>query len=152
MRANEFLDEVNIDNDRGWGQTPKGTDVDYFGMRVQMRPSTFLKLAIPLTGGNPDIEKHISQGGAVASPFLDIQIPHDWLDGKFEEAADVKGHEGRNRMKAILKLEGDAPIEVHLFLLGGIRARDINQNIILALSQGMYSERTKNFINGPLFK
>ena len=45
MRAIEFINEASLDPS-GWGSTPYGTDIDYFGLRVQMKPSTFLRLAM----------------------------------------------------------------------------------------------------------
>ena len=54
------VDEAELDP-TGWGATPQGTDVDYFGLKVKMRPSTFLKLSHPLNSGeqNSDVEKHM---------------------------------------------------------------------------------------------
>jgi hypothetical protein len=46
MRAQEFL-EYKINNRSGIGSVPYNQEVDYFGLRVAMRPSTFLKLALP---------------------------------------------------------------------------------------------------------
>jgi len=136
----------------GWGNTPKGTDIDYFGLKVKMRPSMFLKLAHPLTPGdeNPDVETHMSTGGKIAYPWIDIREPQDWNKGKFEDFAKVIGHEGRNRMKAWIKIKGDDPIQVNLFLTNANRRKNINDNIIAALSQGLYNEKGK-LTNGPIF-
>ena len=151
MRASDFISEAKLDPS-GWGQTPFGTDIDYFGLRVQMRPSKFLRLALPLGQAetNPDVEKHMQSGGSIAYPMLDIEIPSEWRDGVFDEAAKVVGHEGRNRMSTWIKLHGDDPIQVNLKPVNGIRRRNINNDMIKALSQGMYSQRG-NFIIGPLF-
>lgn len=152
MRAIEFINEVTIDNSKGWGATPQNADVNYFGLRVAMKPSTFLKLARPLESNteNSDVEKHIASGGSIGSPFLDIQIPPEWEDGDFTKSARVRQHEGRNRMTAILKHEGDTPIEVHIFLRGGMRRRDITDGIITALNKGVINE-IGTFLSGPLF-
>lgn len=146
------INEVRIDNQEGWGSTPYNQDVDYFGLRVQMQPRTFLKLASPLAEptSQKDIEQHIQSGGAIGAPFLMIDIPSEWFDGDLSEPAQVTGHEGRNRMRAILAVEGNQPVEVHLFPRG-LRHRHLTPKIIQALNRGMYAERTKVEFSGPLF-
>lgn len=148
------LNEVKIDNQEGWGEVPLNRSVDYHGLRVQMRPSVFLKLAAPLgsAGDSEDaIKQHIASGGAIASPFLDIDVPVEWEDGDFSEPAEISGHEGRNRMRAVLSIDGDDPIEVHLIPRGGLRRRHIKPEWIESMISGMYSERSRNLIRGPLF-
>jgi len=154
-----FLKEVNIDNENGWGQTPKNSSIDYFGIRVKMKPSVFLKLAA--SGGGDSVEaisQHIKSGGSIGAPFLSIQFPQSWRDNIIEDYPEVTGHEGRNRMLAVLKTEGDIPIEVHLF--GGrksieVRKIHIKSSWIQQMKKGMYSEtQTRErgkFIPGPLF-
>lgn len=153
MRAKEFIYEAELDP-LGWGQTPIGTDVDYFGLRVKMRPSTFLKLAAPLTSGakNPEVEKHMQGGGKIAYPWLDIRDPAEWETKQdFSKPAQVVGHEGRNRMKTWIKLKGDDPIQVNLFLKNANRRRYITDEMIDALSKGLFAEKSSSFIKGPLF-
>jgi hypothetical protein len=155
VRATEFLDEVAIDNREGWGSVPHNQDVDYFGLRVLMRPSTFLKLALPLEGEPPSkdaIEQHIRAGGAIGAPFLDIKIPVEWEDGEYEQAsARVVGHEGRNRMMAVMEVEGDEPVEVHLFPRGGMRRRDITDEMIRLMNGGL-QRQGGGYLSGPLFR
>ena len=145
------VDEAELDP-HGWGSTPNSVDVDYFGLKVQMRPSMFLQLALPLTSGttNSEIEKHMAAGGKVAYPVLDFQIPPEWEDGDFKNSAKVVSHEGRNRMTQWIRLHGDEPIQVNMLPRGGMRRRHITDDMIKALSQGMFSERG-NFVRGPLF-
>ena len=152
-KADANLNEVNIDNEKGWGEVPLNRSVDYHGLRVLMPPSVFLKLAAPDPHGYSakDIEQHIKSGGAIASPFLEISIPNEWEDGDVSKLARIVGHEGRNRMKAIKAIEGDDPIEVHLFIRGGIRRRHITDEWIKSMQSGMYSEGTRSLIPGPLF-
>lgn len=147
------LKEVKIDNEQGWGEVPLNRSVDYHGLRVLMRPSIFLKLAAPdpFDSSVEKITQHISSGGAIASPFLDISIPNEWEDGDVSKLARIVGHEGRNRMKAIKAVEGDDPIEVHLFIRGGIRRRHITDEWIKAMQSGMYSESVQTLIPGTLF-
>ena len=145
------VDEAVLDT-RGWGNTPQGIDVDYFGLQVKMRPSMFLKLAAPLTsaGENPAVAQHMEKGGKIAYPFLDIQDPTQWEEGDFSKEAKVKTHEGRNRMKKWIQLKGDDPIQVNIFLRGANRRRYITPEMIKKLSQGVYSE-SGQWVNGPLF-
>lgn len=153
MRLREIISEVKIDNKEGAGAVPYNQDVDYFGLRVMMKPSTFLKLAAPLgQEHSAELEKYIADGGAIGAPFLDIKIPMEWDDGNFSKAAQVVGHEGRNRMTAILKLEGDAPIEVHMFPKNGYRGRDITPEFKSAMAKSLYAEKSSNAVNGPLFE
>jgi len=118
-----------------------------------MKPSIFLELALPLTEHRSVeyIIQHMKKGGALGAPFLDVKIPADWEDDDFTQPASISGHEGRNRMIAIQKLEGDAPVEVHLLLKNGWRARHLTADMIKELQDGMMNQSRTNFINGPLF-
>jgi len=148
----EPLDEATIDNREGWGAVPYNQDVDYFGLRVKMTPNTFLKLAAPLDDEPSEkIHNHIQKGGAIGAPHLYITIPEDWDNKDFSMPAHVAQHEGRNRMKSILKIEGDHPIEVHLFPLGGYRNRDLTPEFIKTLNKGLYAEKSRRLVPGPLF-
>jgi len=121
--------ESLINNDQGWGRVPNNQNVDYLGMRVSMKPSRFLKLAAPLERVDAHSLKgmvtHLNSGGTVASPWLVIRIPEAWEEGNYDQAAQVTSHEGRNRMYAIQDVQGDAPVEVHVFFASGLRARHI---------------------------
>lgn len=119
----EQLNELNIDNYRGWGQIPKNADIDYFGLRVAMKPSTFLKLSFPLRvdaddrKGIDQMKQHEKAGGAFGAPTLDITVPNEWRDGDFSTGTPkVYNHDGRHRMIAHLELYGDTPVETHIFL------------------------------------
>lgn len=143
------LDEVTIDNVKGRGQVPWNQEVNYKGVKVEMKPSVFLKLAAEITipkGG--EMVDYIKGGGAIGAPFLQIRVP----DG-MEDQPTVVGHEGRHRMFAIQQAEGDKPIEVHIFPRGAIRrGREINKDVLRYFNQGMYRERTSTLVKGPLFK
>lgn len=144
--------EVTIDNKQGAGAVPYNQDVDYFGLRVKMKPSVFLRLAAPLgREHSAELEQYIKDGGAIGAPFLDLAIPKEWDDGDFSMPAKVQGHEGRNRMTAIQKIEGDAPIEVHLFPKGGYRARDLTPDYINGFNKGLFAEKSTSIVRGPLF-
>ena len=65
-KPEQDLDEVTIDNREGAGATGYNANVDYRGLRVLMRPSTFLRLAAPLSGQHDAaLERYIAQGGVV---------------------------------------------------------------------------------------
>ena len=155
MRANEFIfeqvEEAVLDP-RGWGETPNAIDIDYFGLSVKMRPSTFLKLAHPLTDltANPKVVQHMIGGGAIAYPVLHIKEPAEWRDGNFSNPGTVYSHEGRNRMTQWIKMRGDEPIQVNMFLYDAHRNRYITKNIVNAVSHGLISQ-TGKLIPGPLF-
>ena len=75
----------------------------------------------------------------MGAPFLTLDIPEDWREGQFSEYAQVRGHEGRNRMIAIQKVEGDDPVEVHIFPRG-LRARHLTPEIVEQLQVAMIAE------------
>ena len=145
----KHVDETELDS-TGWGATPQGTDVDYFGLKVKMRPSTFLKLSHPLNAGeqNSDVEKHMQGGGKIAYPFLEIKDPVEWEDGDFSQQGKVVNHEGRNRMTHWIKIKGDEPIQVNIFLRGANRRRYVTDDMIQALSQGLISQ-TGQLVKNP---
>ena len=155
MKLFEIVNVVNINNVNGAGAVPLNQEVDYFGIRVMMKPSTFLKLATPLSReyakSVDGLKQHMQQGGSVASPWFNVEIPKTWHQNDLSLSAQVEGHEGRNRMMAIQEMYGDVPVEVHLFFRGGLRARDIKPDYIQKLNSGMYAEQTDNLILGPLF-
>jgi len=158
MRAKEFLPEVNVDNRSGWGATPHNANVDYRGMAVRMRPSTFLKLALPLAANDKDtaaIEQHIGAGGSIGAPFLEINAPDEWRDsGDYSQPARVYGHDGRHRMLAIMRAEGDAPVEVHLFLMSKHsewRNRHMTPEVMQALNAQLVPQGSNAAIQGPFF-
>lgn len=147
------LDELRIDNKHGWGAVPDNQNVDYKGLRVHVKPSMFLRLAHelerPFSAG--DIENHIRANGSIGAPFLMIAIPQDWFERDLTLPAEIYGHEGRNRMIAILKVEGDIPVETHLFFGGGLRNRDLTPEIVDRLNRSVISQRG-NLVNGPWFE
>lgn len=146
----EKISEYKADNDisgKGLGTTGYNANVDYRGLRVLMKPSTFLSLAahLPSPTSVDYIVQHMKNGGALGSPFLIVDIPEKYFEGDFTDLnyAKVVGHEGRNRMLAIQKLEGDDPVEVHIFGYGEVRARDFTPEIIEQLQLAMRSQDGK---------
>ena len=149
------LNEVNTDNESGIGATPNNRNIDYLGMRVYMKPSAFLQMAHELDMDHDtmkridDMATYIKTGAGVASPFLSIDIPSEWEDGDLTKPAKVVSHEGRHRMEAIMKAEGNQPIEVHL-LFPGLRRRNITDEMIARLNMNIISQR-KQLLKGPWF-
>lgn len=155
MRAQEFITELKIDNRHGLGAVPHNADVDYFGLRTVMRPSTFLKLSLPLDKNNPEDQatiQHLRQqinDTGFGAPFLTIAVPEAWEDGDFSMEARVRDHDGRHRMYAILEEQGDRPVETHIFL-PHFRRRDITDGIIKNLRDGVLSQNGQ-YVSGPIF-
>lgn len=151
------INEYRINNDTGIGSVPYNKEVDYFGLRVAMRPSTFLKLALPMNNTPSDQEAidYVQQNKdteGIGAPFLTIDIPAAWEDGDLSKPARITGHDGRHRMAAILKSEGDEPVETHLFPTG-LRRRhfDANPKWAQELNQIIIGQRG-NTVRGPIFQ
>jgi hypothetical protein len=152
MRIFDIITEVEIDNVNGLGSVPYNQDVKYRGMKVAMRPSTFLKLAAPLSDPRSvdHLKQHISKGGTIGAPFLTMEVNGDDPTGQLPR---IVSHEGRNRMLAIQEVEDDRPIEVHIFFRGAInRARHLTPEIKQHIIQGAKQENTGNTVSGPLWK
>jgi len=152
------IKEYKVDNERGLGSVPYNQEIDYMGFTVLMKPSTFLKLALPLSKPSSVdyIEKYLKDGGALGSPFLKVELPDEYKEGDFTQMAKVVGHEGRNRMLAIQKVDGDDdPVEVQIFTRGDrqeFRARHLTPEIINHLNKGIRNESDTQVVTGPLFQ
>jgi len=158
MRAKEFILDHTIDNRKGAGATSYNADINYFGFTVKMLPSMFLKLAAAGGGDSAEgLAKFIADGGAVAAPMLYIKVPREWQEGDLDITRgipNIHAHEGRNRMMAIRKLEGDIPVEVHILLRSsGVewRARHLTPEIVAKVNGGVMNEQETAYIRGPLF-
>ena len=156
-------DEYKLDNEDGLGSTPNNSNVDYMGLRTMMKPSVFLKLAKPgpnyfkkpwyfKTVRYQELVQKIKAGEGIGSPFLNIEIPDGWEDepADFTRPTKVTGHEGRHRMHAIRELEGDVPVEVHLwgrFEKSELRRRYLTDEMFDELEKGLVSETGQYVIN-----
>lgn len=124
MRAKDFINELKIDNQNGWGQTPNNAEVDYMGLKVKMEPQMFLRLAAELPiddkaqGKINAMKAHAQSGGSFGAPTLYIRVPDAWEQGDFStrEWPYVYGHEGRHRMNTERELSGGFYVETHIFL------------------------------------
>ena len=155
MRAQEFLNELKINNATGIGAVPHNADVDYHGLRVTMRPSMFLRLALPLDRNDSEERKAIEycksqlDDPGIGAPFLTITVPEAWESDDFSLEAKVRDHDGRHRMYAILDEQGDRPVETHIFL-PHFRRRDITDGIIENLRNGILNQAGQ-YVSGPIF-
>jgi len=144
-----LTENVEIDNKDGWGAVPWNQEIDYRGLRVKMKPSVFINLAASRNGEPPvpKVVDYVKGGGAIGAPFLQIFVDED--DSQIPE---VRGHEGRSRMAAILEVHGDVPVEVHLFFQGKVnRNRHITPEFVEKIQRYLISENDK-MVRGPLFE
>ena len=120
-----------------------------------MRPSMFLKLALPMDPHDPEERKAIAfckgelNERGIGAPFLNVSVPEAWEQGDFSLEARVKGHDGRHRCHAILEKEGDDAIEMHIFI-AQTRRRDITDEMIENLRNGILNQLGQ-FVRGPIF-
>lgn len=157
MKVYELLTELNIDNATGWGRTPNNAEIDYFGIRVSMKPSVFLKLAAPLTVVDQAKisafkDRELNKGG-FAAPMLYVGIPNEWREGDFSTMGHIISHEGRHRMITQREVYGDTPVETHIILRSRNlewRSRHITPEIMDALNKQLASE-TGTVMKGPFF-
>ena len=140
---------IEIDNRDGWGAVPWNQEVDYRGLRVKMKPSVFINLAASRNGEPPvpKVVDYVKGGGAIGAPFLQIFVDEDE-----SQIPEVRGHEGRSRMAAILEVHGDVPVETHLFFQGKVnRNRHITPEFVEKIQRYLISENDK-MVRGPLFE
>ena len=98
--------------------------------------------------------KHHQSGGAFAAPTLDVKVPAEWREGDLSKFGEVISHEGRHRLNAHMRLNGDVPVETHIILYSDRiewRSRHITPEMIAKLNEGMYAQVSKLFVKGPLF-
>lgn len=128
--------KVNFDCQHGLGAVPFNQEVKYMGFVMMITPNTFLSLAAH--GDRDDTAQELTQkileGTPLGPPFLDIKVNPEFYDGQ-PLKVKVTGHEGRGRMGAILKVNGNQPVPVHMFLKGGDRARHLSPEFFTQLRQ-----------------
>jgi hypothetical protein len=152
----QIVNELKINNATGVGAVPYNREIDYHGLRVTMRPSMFLRLALPLDQNDPEERKAIEycksqlDDQGIGAPFLTITVPEAWESDDFGLEAKVRDHDGRHRCYAILDKQGDKPIEVHLLMSGGMRRRHISDSMIKNLRNGILNQQGQ-YVSGPIF-
>lgn len=134
----------------GLGAVPFNQSVYYHGLVAECRPSTFLELALPhgreRLGAAQDIVKLVKDGYALGIPWLDLSLK-DTVE--HDGHPRITGHEGRGRMLAIKQLIGDVPVPIHLILSGGMRARHLDDRLIAAIKEGVYSQDGQSVVTKP---
>lgn len=117
----------------------------YRGFVGMMYPRDFLLFAHKADRDEDakKIAELIQQGYGIGSPFLDLLITKK-SNNKIE--MEIVGHEGRARCVALNQLQPNVLIPVHFFLMGGMRARHVDDNIIRALNNKIKAEGTKQIV------
>lgn len=140
---------IVFDDRDGLGAVTDALDVAYKGFLVHMRPSMFLALCPPLPEGRTAVDDLIEGGAAIGTPFLVVDIE--------DEERAVRQHEGRHRMRAVLRLAGDDPVPVAMLLSHGARARDVAPEVVVSFCRRMRQEWRRGdvppaTIDGPIFE
>lgn len=138
------VQKVAFNQRTGMGGTPNSQNVIYLGFAAEMKPSQFLRVALDADRSD-DAKKFVGlirEHAPVASPFLEIHFnEREWEEGA-ELRVSVHGHEGRGRMWAIDEVNGNTPVPVHFFILGGGRARHLSEKFFKDFREaGLVKER-----------
>ena len=153
FEAYQTVNNINYDPITGLGAVGFNANVDYQGIKVLMKPSTFLNLATHvsvdhLTNLN-HIKHEIENGRPIGPPYLEIDLKDDDNGNPTYIGAKVGGHEGRTRSLAIQELYGDKLMLVHLFFRG-LRARHITPEILDGINRKLVNQ-DKQTCFGPFF-
>lgn len=138
---------VHYDQKNGIGAVPHNQDIQYFGFKCWMAPDMFLRLAKKIYIDPQDtrflsLQNLIKHGKPIGSPFLQCE----WDIAK--KVWTVWDHEGRHRVEAIKNLWPNESIEVHIFPGSGIRARDINPEMLQSFMTGIFAQ-DKTYVQKP---
>lgn len=144
---------VIFDQKHGLGQVPLNQSVSYFGFVAMMTPEKFLSIAA--SGGKEreeagaKMKSAIEAGKGIGSPFLDLDI-RSIEDEEQKQFAKVIGHEGRARCNMLIHLGlGKTEIPVHMFPKGGVRARNLSEEIIQKIHDNLLHEKSDVKIQNP---
>jgi hypothetical protein len=146
--GNYRVGKVTFSAKDGLGSVPFNQSVYYHGFVAFMKPSTFHTLALPDDSEQraKNIVKLVNDSYALGIPFLQV----DFKQVEDETGpAMVTGHEGRARMAAVEMLNGDKPVPVHIFLMGGMRARHLTPEMVATVKAKLQAERSKKIVTGP---
>jgi hypothetical protein len=132
--------KVIFDSEKGLGQVPWNQNVNYIGFVIWMKPIDFLRLNPERPANSESVKKlrdHILSQEEIrlGPPFIQAS----W-DGE-EDGSDgdwiVTGHEGRGRMIALLDIQPDVEVPVHVFprdkRLGEMRARHVEKPMLFKI-------------------
>lgn len=118
----ESIFEYKLDNQKGIGFVDTvHSKIGSQGILIQMKPSTYLALVTHIVKHEPVerqswMDNYVKSNQPIAAPTIRFTIPKQWQNGDYSIPAQVRGHEGRHRMKAILQTEGDVFVETILRL------------------------------------
>lgn len=132
----------------GLGSIPFNQSIYYHGFVGLIKPTIFSRLALASDSRSEDssnLEKLVKDGYALGIPFLTIKFDED-------DNAKIVGHEGRARVLLIKRLNGDEPFPVHFVLSGGIRSRNISEEMITSMKEQITSEDGSYKIKNPFDK
>lgn len=141
--GNYKVGSVTFSASSGLGAVPFNQSVYYHGLVALVRPSKFARLALPLDASPGAIEsmvERVNEGYALGIPFLQIDLGDYWKNPE-TGLPKVKGHEGRHRVQAFAKIEGDMELPVHLFLMGGDRNHDLTPEALKAIQDAVIGQR-----------
>lgn len=145
---NYKVGKVTFSAKDGLGAVPFNQSVYYHGFVAMIKPSTFQALALPDDAGKraSKIVDLVRDGYALGIPFL--QVDFKQVDEETGPAM-VTGHEGRARIEACKMINGDKPVPVHIFLMGGLRSRHLTSELIAAVKGRLQAERSNKIIMSP---
>lgn len=148
--SNYKIGSITFSAADGLGSVPYNQSVYYHGFVAMMKPSVFLKLALP-HGGERDedsakIEALVKKGYALGIPFLDLNI-NDLEEGT--GPAKIVGHEGRARTLFVLRELGDVPFPVQFLLKGGARARDLTPEVMASMKNEILAQDKQSLVKNP---
>ncbi len=148
------LGSIIFDPRDGIGSVPNQIELEYRGFAVVMDPKTFNRLVPPLNSSTMsegtdylvNMVEAIQKGTPVAPPYLSVDFQN-------RAGARVMGHEGRHRTLAIQSMSRgtDQKLLVHIFPMGGMRARHLTADIIEKFRQKAFPQLQKRALVGPLF-
>lgn len=138
---------VHYDQKDGIGAVPHNQDIAHFGFKCWMVPDMFLRLAKKIYIDPNDarflsLQNLIKHGKPIGSPFLNAE----WDISK--KVWTIWDHEGRHRVQAIKNLWPNESIEVHVFTGSGIRAKDINPEMLQSFMTGVIAQ-DKTYVQKP---
>lgn len=149
MRDFRLNSMLLFDQHDGLGHTVINQLAGRRGCIVFMEPDVFLSLAA--AGIVHDSTKFIMRGLKQYKGTDSFPLASPWLMVNFEKnVPTVRGHEGRNRMRAIkrLKITDDIPVVIDPFSMSGNDVVDVTK--LSRLLQGAQSQ-DGHFLGGPLF-
>ena len=121
--------KVIFDSVDGLGAVPWNQNINYMGFVVWMKPADFLKLNPPRPADSDSVKQlrdHILSQE-------EIRLGPPFMQARWDEEHNfwqVESHEGRGRMIALLSVQPDVEVPIHIFPAGGDRARHMTPKMV----------------------